>query len=206
MEAGEVWVDEDTALVLRDEGGTRSTIEWLDIKLDTEDAWAGTVDITSNQLLLFSASIDLVNSQVAQGLQDGRGIVSSLTGGIITLAVLPEGDQDVLVIRTYAGDFDGDGEVTGADYFRLDQSFLSGVASPLYMDGDADYSGALDGDDYYRVDQAYLNQQGPLTGGPGAALLAAGSVPEPGAFALAAIAGAGLLMRRRHKFGEGFGR
>ena len=206
MEAGEVWVDEDTTLVLRDEGGSRSTIEWLDIKLDTEDAWAGTVDITSNQLLLFGASMELVNSQVAQGLQDGRGIVSSLTGGITTLAVLPEGDLDVLVMRTYAGDFDGDGEVTGADYYRLDQSLLSGLANPLYMDGDADYSGALDGDDYYRVDQAYLNQQGPLTDGPGAAMRAAVSVPEPSVFAVTAIAGAGLLMRRRRALGEGFGR
>ena len=43
----------------------------------------------------------------------------------------------------------------GDDYFRMDRSFLSGLATPF----DADYSGRVDGAGYFRLDRAFLAQQ-----------------------------------------------
>ena len=85
-------------------------------------------------------------------------------------------------------DFDGDGDVDGADLAIWRQNV--GLMPALQADGDADGDGDVDGNDFLR-----WQRQVP---GPGVPLTPSGApVPEPGALALAAIALAFTIRARR---------
>jgi fibronectin-binding autotransporter adhesin len=122
----------------------------------------------------------------------------------------PLGTGDVALKYTYYGDANLDGKVDGTDYSRIDASFVlekSGPAVTGWYNGDFNYDGVVNGSDYTLIDNAF-NSQGAtiasLIADPSATATAeiAGSgtssaVPEPTALALAGLATAGLLGRRR---------
>ena len=89
------------------------------------------------------------------------------TTGLATILVPTEGvqpalngqavDENSIVVKyTWTGDTNGDGWVSGADYFRLDHGFLTG--GTIHQAGNVDYIGGVDGDDYFITDRAYLGQ------------------------------------------------
>jgi hypothetical protein len=92
------------------------------------------------------------------------------------------------------GDFDGDGDVDGADFVAWQTNFPTASGATL-ADGDADGDGDVDGADFVVWQTNF-----PFTPGPGAS-----PVPEPSALSLFGIAG-GLCWARRAracKFGCG---
>jgi hypothetical protein len=87
-------------------------------------------------------------------------------------------------------DFNGDGQVDGADQMILQRNFEMGTTQ---AQGDANGDGTVDG-----ADQAILDLQ--FGGPPPAAAAASAAAPEPGSIALAAIALAlagGISVRKR---------
>jgi len=144
----------------------------------------------------------------------GPGITSSAAAadprGLMTLGVMLNDDGTgrpvhevfrgvdadagcVLVMYTLAGDADLSGVIDAADYFRIDQGYLSGGRH--WRDGDFDYSGAVDADDYYLIDAAFLAQQA----GYGKS---AAPIPEPSCLLWAAMAGAVAGRRRPRRSGS----
>ena len=113
----------------------------------------------------------------APTLWQGPGITTSVSTPITGLAALLNDDgtgspfvstingqgvdaNSVVVKYTYNGDTNLDGRIDAADYFRIDQGFLS--AGSTYRDGSFDYDTTVNGDDYYLIDTAFLHQTGAL--------------------------------------------
>jgi autotransporter-associated beta strand protein len=94
-------------------------------------------------------------------------------------------NQIALVAALHAGDFDGDGDVDGADFVAWQTNFPTPSGATLAQ-GDADGDGDVDGADFVVWQTNF-----PFTPGPGAA-----PVPEPSAIILAAIAPLGIAMSR----------
>jgi hypothetical protein len=91
------------------------------------------------------------------------------------------------------GDYDGDGDVDGADFLAW-QRQLGATASPPGSGADGDESGSVDGGD---LDIWKSNFGAPAVA---AQRVSGAVVPEPAAFALAASAAIGLLYTsRRHR-------
>jgi hypothetical protein len=84
-----------------------------------------------------------------------------------------------------AGDFDGDGDVDGADFVSWQTNFPTASGATLAQ-GDADGDGDVDGADFVVWQTNF-----PFTPGPGAS-----PVPEPSALLLAAMTGIGLAALR----------
>ena len=89
------------------------------------------------------------------------------------------GSSDVLVMYTYAGDMDLDGDVDGDDYFRIDQGFQSHGALTGYENGDLNYDGKINADDYFIIDRNYSRQGSPFAAAL-TRLAGVSAVPEPG--------------------------
>jgi hypothetical protein len=113
------------------------------------------------------------------------------------------GAGDVLVKYTYYGDANLDGKVDGSDYSLIDNGYLTHATG--WANGDFNYDGVINGSDYTLIDNAY-NTQGAQIGSNTAAQITAeiagtsiSAVPEPSSLILAAIAGAGVLGRRRSR-------
>jgi hypothetical protein len=87
-----------------------------------------------------------------------------------------------------AGDFDGDGDVDGADFVAWQTNFPTASGATLAQ-GDADGDGDVDGADFVVWQTNF-----PFTPGPGAS-----PVPEPSALLLAAAAGIGMVAIRRRR-------
>jgi hypothetical protein len=91
-----------------------------------------------------------------------------------------------------AADMTGDGQVSIADYFRIDRGFALNLAG--FENGDLDGTGQIDLEDFRIIDWAFRELNGattparPAAGGP--------LVPEPGSLLLLATM-AGLLRRPR---------
>ena len=159
------------------------------------------------------------------GTWDGNGITTSMTdattGVLTTLAVstgaeirgLGPTDTDlfggqtingdsVLVMYTWGGDADMNGELNGDDYFWIDSNILAnqaGADNASFHNGDFNYDGVINGDDYFILDSNILFAQGsaPFPTGAGASGIAA--VPEPAAISGIALAASALLGRKRRR-------
>jgi hypothetical protein len=124
------------------------------------------------------------------------------TTGLTTLAVAVAGEvgkttfggvsvasSDVLVMYTYDGDANLDGEIDGDDYVRIDAGFSASLSD--YASGDFDYSGNIDADDYFVIDRNFSRQ--------GVAFSGATAVPEPAHGGLFACTMMMLIQRRRRR-------
>ena len=97
----------------------------------------------------------------------------------------------VLVMYTWGGDADLNGELNGDDYFYLDSNILQNGSVFGFHNGDFNYDGELNGDDYFILDSNILQAQGsPPMGGA-----SFGAVPEPAG--LSAVVALAALGRRR---------
>ena len=140
--------------------------------------------------------------------------MSDATGGVLTtLAVALAEDVghaggtfggqsvtagDVLVMYTWGGDAQMDGDLDGDDYFQIDSNVAQSGSVFGFHKGDFNYDGLINGDDYFIIDSniAFAQSQPdfPTDVGAGGALTA---VPEPGGMiALAALAGLARRGRR----------
>lgn len=95
---------------------------------------------------------------------------------------------DIRVLTVASGDFDRNGTVNGADLVTL-KSNLGTASGALFDDGDSDMDGDVDGMDF-------LAWQKSVTASAGVPIAA---VPEPAAFALAAVAALAFASRRGRK-------
>ena len=154
------------------------------------------------------------------GSWNGGGIRTSMTDattGVLTTLAVARADEtghdggifggvsvsgdDVLVMYTWGGDADLNGELNGDDYFYIDSNILAnqaGANNASFHNGDFDYSGAIDGDDYFILDSNILQAQAsaPFPTGAGATGLSA--IPEP-ASVMALLALALPLSRKRRR-------
>ena len=192
-------------------------IDLKDNKLITQSA-IGTWDGSA-----YTGVAGLVQQGRGDGTWNGNGITTSMTdattGVLTTLAVasgaeirgLGPTDTDLwagqtingdstLVMYTWGGDADLNGELNGDDYFFLDSNILQSGSVFGFHNGDFNYDGELNGDDYFILDSNILFAQNsaPFPTSAGAPALAA--IPEP-ASALPVLLLA-LARRRRHQDGS----
>jgi hypothetical protein len=166
----------DTASISLAPGGT--------ILLDVASLWIGgngVLDLADNAMIVRAApeTRHAVLSRVTEWMRSPFGIISSEAGGLTTLIAIlndrgdgapihttfggaPVGIDDVLVMYTYVGDVNLDGEVNAADYFQLDRSFLDAPTPVLNQHGDLNDNGLIDGDDFFLMDASFLAQTGRL--------------------------------------------
>ena len=144
------------------------------------------------------------------------GIITSETNALgssplTTLAVATAGDigkaslggqavatTDTLVMYTYAGDVNLDGQINGDDYFRIDQGYTAGASG--YENGDLNYDGKINADDYFIIDSNLGKQSLGVfpNAAPVLSLGGVAAVPEPASLGLILVA-AGALARRRRR-------
>jgi hypothetical protein len=115
-------------------------------------------------------------------------------------------DGDATLLRfTLAGDSDLNGLVDFNDLAKLAQNYNVADGNRVWTEGDYTYDGNVDFNDLALMAQNYNSM---LTPGQSAALgaafgrdleLALSQVPEPGAVGLLAVAGVGMLRRRRRR-------
>ena len=113
--------------------------------------------------------------------------------------------NSTVVMYTYGGDADMDGDLDGDDYFYLDSNVLQSETVFGWHQGDFNYDGRLNGDDYFILDSNILQAQSSgnifwvrppeFSGGGGGSGLTA--VPEPASIGLMGLAAVGALRRRR---------
>jgi hypothetical protein len=115
------------------------------------------------------------------------------SGSSFTLTAIPRDFRaplsgiQIVETTSVAGDVNGDGSVTIADFDELRSNFLNKVPNTLAFDqGDLNLNGVVDLDDFRAWKAAFGG------GGPS-------SVPEPSAVVLLCVGGAGLFWARRHR-------
>ena len=166
----------------------------------------------------------LIQSGRGDGSWNGNGIVTSMTaatsGVLTTLAVAPASEigyaggtfggqsvsaGDSLVMYTWGGDADLNGELNGDDYFYIDSHVMQSGSVFGFHNGDFNYDGEINGDDYFILDSNILFAQNsppfPTGAGSVGSLHAGGSslaaVPEP---AVAVLAAPLVLLLRRRRY------
>ena len=186
---------------------------------------AGQIDLADNKLVTTS-SIGGVQSLVQAGRNGGtwdgaNAIITSETDAqgvapLTTLAVATAGDvgfggattfggqtvnsTDTLVMYTYAGDMNLNGQINGDDYFRIDMGYNSGGSLTGYENGDLNYDNKINADDYFIIDRNYGRQTLGVfpTAAPLAPAAGVSAVPEPASIVgLGLLAAASLAHRRR---------
>jgi hypothetical protein len=113
------------------------------------------------------------------GLDDLRIYDQTLTAAEVQSLVAP-------ATQLHAGDFDGDGDVDGADFVAWQTNFPTASGATL-AGGDADGDGDVDGADFVVWQTNF-----PFTPSPGAS-----PVPEPAGVVLACLAAACCIVFRR---------
>ena len=146
-------------------------------------AWNGGGIITSQS----SARTSVLTTLAVANASDVLAIASGATGTWFGQTV---SGSSVLVMYTWGGDADLNGELNGDDYFRLDSHILQSGSVFGYFNGDFNFDGQLNGDDYFVLDSNILYAQS-AGGMPGLA-----AVPEP---TLMGIALPLLAMLRRRR-------
>ena len=164
--------------------------------------WDGTSGITTSQT---EATTGILTSLAVGTGAELRGLGptdTELFGGQTI-----DGDSTI-VMYTYGGDADMDGDLDGDDYFYLDSNVLASETIFGWHQGDFNYDGRLNGDDYFILDSNILQAQASgnvfyvrdpefAASGGGAAGLTA--VPEPASLGLLGLGAMSLLGRRRRK-------
>ena len=147
--------------------------------------WSGTTGIITTQS---NATGGNTLTSLAVAKADDVGYAGGTFGGVSVAS------GDTLVMYTYAGDANLDGQITGDDYFQIDSAFPASAHG--WINGDFNYDGVINGDDYFIIDSNFPAQGAPF---PTSAAPVAGviAVPEPAALSLAALATLPLLRRRR---------
>jgi co-chaperonin GroES (HSP10) len=187
-------------------------------KLDVRDNKLAVVagDIGTWNGSSYTGITGLIASGRGDGSWNGNGIVTTMSDATTSLrttlaiALAEETPHaggtfmgvsvnagDVLVMYTWGGDADLNGELNGDDYFFIDSNVLAQV--PGYHNGDFNYDGGIDGDDYFIIDSniTFAQSSPPFPTGVGAGGLAV--VPEPAAGVVLATAAAALLQRLRSR-------
>jgi hypothetical protein len=118
--------------------------------------------------------------------------------GVSSFGGMSVAPSNVLLMYTYAGDTNFDGQISGDDYGTIDFNILVPGASGYY-NGDFNYDGVINGDDYGIIDFVILAQGAPFPAGAPASAVAA--VPEPAA-AVILLAPLACLRRRRRPAGS----
>jgi PEP-CTERM motif len=185
---------------------------------------SGTIDLTNNAMIIRNGTMGTIAGQIASAYNGGAwngssgtgvitsslaastpthltavGVESGITGTFEGVAVTP---LDVLVKYTYYGDANLDGQVTSADYTRIDAGYLSAGTLTGWQNGDFNYDHVINGSDYTLIDNAFNTQGAILSSEIASAsdqIAAPTAVPEPTAIALFGIGVASLLGRRRHR-------
>jgi hypothetical protein len=184
----------------------------------------GKFDLSNNKLIVISGTLGtasggtytglsaLVQTGLAGGTWNGNGVMTSqpaASSGLTAIGIATAGQTgyaggtfsgqsvaagDVIMMYTYGGDANLDGQITGDDYSAIDFNILVPGASGWY-NGDFNYDGQITGDDYSTIDFNILAQGAPFSTASTGGTIA---VPEPSACLVAAgMSIAALLNRRR---------
>ena len=147
--------------------------------------WNGPSGIVTTQ----SAATASLLTSIGIATAGETGYAGGIFGGVSVSA------NDVLVMYTYGGDANLDGQITGDDYFQIDSGFPAGATG--WFSGDFNYDRVINVDDYFIIDSNFTKQGAPFPTGGGVASVSL--VPEPASGGLFAIACATLSRRRRHR-------
>jgi hypothetical protein len=142
---------------------------------------SGTFSLLYSATNAFNFSVLATTSTVTNGDQVSFDLPISFADGYYTLGLA--------TVSAHPGDFDGDGDVDGADFVAWQTNFPTATGATLAQ-GDADGDGDVDGADFVVWQTNF-----PFTPGPGTS-----PVPEPHSLLLA-IAG-GLFVARWRKLRE----
>ncbi len=139
---------------------------------------SGTIEVNAGGLLQFENAQESV---AAVDLLIAGGIITTSEADPLTVEIVNVGGTDFTQVSAaaagLAGDFDGDGDVDGADFLAWQRGF----------------PGSFDADDLTDWQNSY---------GPGPSASAAQAVPEPGSLALLLIAVAAWTHERRGLRGD----
>ena len=154
----------------------------LKVATDASGAWAGTLDLAGNDLIVRGGGLATVSSLATSGFANGLwtgpglanaaaatdarhrmalGVIQNLAAdGMSPLYTSFDGQSvaatDVLVRSTYYGDLNLDGMVNAADYTRLDVGYVGHLTG--WASGDVNYDGVVDGTDYTLIDNTFNTQ------------------------------------------------
>jgi hypothetical protein len=163
--------------------------------------WDGTSGITTS--MTDATSGVLTSLATASGAELGLGPGDTMLFGGQTMT-----DTDTVVMYTWGGDADLNGDLNGDDYFFIDSNVINSGSVFGYTKGDFDYNGLINGDDYFILDSniTFQNSTGGDEGlifwvraperGDGGGLAA---VPEPASIGVLGMAACSLLGRRRRR-------
>jgi PEP-CTERM motif len=145
-------------------------------------------------------SSDVIPDDAASGLSYGIGYADGADG---VVAGLPSGEIEIMF--TLLGDANLDGTVNTEDFTRFSANL--GQSGTVWDDGDFNYDGTVNTEDFTDFshnlgetatlaasETGTLNSPLELSSG-----ISLTNVPEPASLGLAAIAGFGLLARRRRR-------
>ncbi len=165
----------------------------------------GVLNLKNNALIVQASPFNRIYGYVVAGFNGGAwngvGAINSSTAAedplhLTALGIIDNSEAhyttfagraltfgtESLVVYTYYGDANLDGDVTLADFALIG----TGLGSNPWYHGDFDYSGTVDGTDYDLFNASFQ-------------ALHPGQVPEPGSAALMAAAVASFGFRRRTK-------